>query len=661
MKLKKYLSVILIILFFICIPVHAATSERVINGEFTSSISGWGTATDSGGGSTVTYDSGKAKIRASSSSTYPSAELTQTVDFTNVYTFSFDYYATTWYTSIGKFRAYIGSTLIYETTSPYTSAHTVTVNPHDLGITGNQQIIFWVSGNTGDSMTVYVDDVSALATVTAPSITSISANGDTSGDTGETPFPVTFTADVALGYPEASYTWTISPSTGWAYTSGNSHSFSPTVTFTAVDSYDVTLTLVNDAQPDGIPFSEPDFVTVTGVTYDLTVYIEDENEVPINQTATVILTQSGYSINSTTTTSGTAIFPNLAPATYAVSVQVTGYSDKYTYVTISTADVTTTITMSDSTTGGSSGVQYAPHNVKIIVLDGSNVIQGVTVTATVTESSGPLDWLTDWMGIDPDIQIDSTVLQGTTDSNGAINFQMIQSLKYSIVLYKESDPAVSYNAEIYPTDDEYPFNINPWASFWPNIFGSDEDNDETFENSVFITLSKGQISSTQGYINFTYLDNTSQTQSVVINLLDGNQTSLLQSTQYSSNFTYQIIVHDNRGQNYYVTANITHSEFGQKFKKYGITFPPAPISFGIPEELLPLAGMALIIFTAFFIPVTGVPIGMWVITFEAWLFFLMGWFAEIAANAPGGDAALWGALVIISFLSFVVHLSEAKK
>lgn len=748
MSIKKYLILIFIVCLF-CTSAQAAYAERVINGGFDSSISGWGTSTDSGGGSSVTYSSGEALLRASSGIDYPSAELTQTIDFTNVYDFSFEYRPGTWSTSIGKFRVYIGSTKVFETTSPYSQS--VSLNPQSYGITGNKELRFWVSGDKGDTMKIYVDDVSAMATVTAPEIYSIKANGDTSGDTGQAPFAVTLTADVALGYPEADYTWTITPVTGWSYTSGSSSSSSPTVTFTGAGSYDVSLNLINDASlPNGITDNKLNFITVMSPTYDITVNIQDEASQPITETSTVVLSESGYvlstkttstgtttfegvspgtyvvsvetegyydqsesvtvtnadvtktvvmeepdtytltvnlndeeetiitesanviltkdgyAINSITTTSGTASFGGLIPATYAASIQITGYNDQYKYITITNADVVTNIKMIATGTGVKSGVQYPPHDVKIKVLSNNKPVSGVDVTATVIQSSSPFDWLTSWMGIDPDISIDTTVLSGTTDDAGIINFQMIQSLKYRIEMEKASDPVIDMNAEIYPTDSEYTFStssdIFSWVgSLFPEFGGEGSETDATFDSAVTITLSKGQITSTNGYIDFSYTDNTSRTNSVELKLYDADNTLISQTTQSSSNFTYRFLVNDNRGKNYFLESDISHIYFGEKQKKYGISFNPPPISLGIPENLLLLAGMGIMIFTALFIPVSGVPVGMFIITFEAWITYLMGWYWELGTKLPGGDAAVFGALILMAFLSAIVYMTEGKR
>lgn len=97
---------------------------------------------------------------------------------------------------------------------------------------------------------------------------------------------------------------------------------------------------------------------------------------------------------------------------------------------------------------------------------------------------------------------------------------------------------------------------------------------------------------------------------------------------------------DHRGESYLVHLQVQHGTPGNITRDYGVYFKPAPISFGLPEDLL-YGAMLVMIFTALFFGQSSVGRERIVFAFE-------GWFTEQAAQDLGSDNAVGTALIIIS-------------
>ncbi|MFA5410016.1 MAG: PKD domain-containing protein, partial [Bacilli bacterium] len=109
--------------------------------------------------------------------------------------------------------------------------------------------------------------------------------------------------------------------------------------------------------------------------------------------------------------------------------------------------------------GGISVPAQVPARFVIQVYSGQR-LDNVTVTATPLESTGPLAWLYDLFGISGEVDINGTILSGTTGTDGGIVFSMVRTVKYQIDVV---DPSRGINTTIttYPHEDEVVISVWP--------------------------------------------------------------------------------------------------------------------------------------------------------------------------------------------------------
>ena len=109
---------------------------------------------------------------------------------------------------------------------------------------------------------------------------------------------------------------------------------------------------------------------------------------------------------------------------------------------------------------GSGGVPAVAPTRFVIQTYSGQALANVTVTATPLESTGPLSWLLDLFGISGDVDINGTVLTGTTDTRGGIVLPLIRSVKYRVDV---TDPArgIDTSITIYPQEDEVLLSVWP--------------------------------------------------------------------------------------------------------------------------------------------------------------------------------------------------------
>ncbi len=109
---------------------------------------------------------------------------------------------------------------------------------------------------------------------------------------------------------------------------------------------------------------------------------------------------------------------------------------------------------------GSGGVPAVAPTRFIVQTYSGQALANVTVTATPLESTGPWAWLLDLFGVSGKVDINGTVLAGTTDSSGGIVLPLIRTVKYQIDIV---DPSRGVNTTIttYPHEDEIVISVWP--------------------------------------------------------------------------------------------------------------------------------------------------------------------------------------------------------
>jgi len=333
------------------------------------------------------------------------------------------------------------------------------------------------------------------------------------------------------------------------------------------------------------------------------------------------------------TTNGTVILQT-PYAVIAGWIESDGYSTRG-FSKVIDEDTEETYQLTSAPSSNSSQVQYSSaHNVKIIVKDvWKGPIEGVNVTATYVEASGPFDWLFAWIGVisGSGANVQNTTLFGHTGTDGAINFLMVESVQYNITAYKPG--IVSKSMLIYPKDDDYTI----WTQEMNSSFLYESGYNEL--DVVRVSVNGTEINTTHGRIMTTYSDRLSQTRFVKIwvnqSTVSGNSTIEHEVTNRtvvgSSDFTSIIDIPGSRDQSYLIHVSYNHTIFGNTTRDFGVTFPPGPISLGLPEDMLHLIGMGLLMF----ITLAGFSVSkpgetVIVAAFFAWIFFFMRWWTNMA-------------------------------
>lgn len=98
---------------------------------------------------------------------------------------------------------------------------------------------------------------------------------------------------------------------------------------------------------------------------------------------------------------------------------------------------------------------YPPHSVRFLCVDEYNrPLQNVTLRAVYQESTNPVDWFTNWLGLSPSVNINSTTLEGTTGLDGSVIFLMVQSIQYRITVAAPAPINMTKTFDIYPKEDQ---------------------------------------------------------------------------------------------------------------------------------------------------------------------------------------------------------------
>ena len=111
------------------------------------------------------------------------------------------------------------------------------------------------------------------------------------------------------------------------------------------------------------------------------------------------------------------------------------------------------------------GGSYIPHQVRLLVVDQfGKPLQNVSINASAEQTTGSWGWLTSWFGIPSDVDVQNTVMSGTTGSNGALIFSMVETVKYRLDIVA---PATRTRDEIkttvflYPLESEHMITLIP--------------------------------------------------------------------------------------------------------------------------------------------------------------------------------------------------------
>ncbi|MFA7121720.1 MAG: carboxypeptidase-like regulatory domain-containing protein, partial [Bacilli bacterium] len=378
----------------------------------------------------------------------------------------------------------------------------------------------------------------------------------------------------------------------------------------------------------------PTEVQMSGI-YSLTIEIRDATtHAYIPDATTVELQQDGTSISTQQTTSGKATFHNLDYGIYSALVSTEGYLTNMKNILVDTENATSTIYLtkqSDSSAGA--GIQYPPHNVKFTLKTiWGAPIAGATVTAQGFETTaGAWEWLKSLLGIDTEeTPLQNAEMTGTTDTNGEINFMMIESVKYHITI-QNGDTTQEF--DIYPKDDNYPITFATTDTWLP------DGGDSLSSITVNVTTSTtGDV----GHILVRYNDTTAKTTALTVQVTQQNATdrdtedlidTYTVTGQSVVSHTFDLTQY--KGESYFVRLNATHPDFGTVERDYGVTFKGVRVPLGnLDDGLYIYVAAAILILLGCIFGATTAHMGAFIVCFAGWILWGFGWLDALGVLGP---------------------------
>jgi len=255
---------------------------------------------------------------------------------------------------------------------------------------------------------------------------------------------------------------------------------------------------------------------------------------------------------------------------HKIEVSADGYYSQvsYVYVAGDTEEVVYLLPIEE--VAGGAGTYYPPpHLVEFKVQNvWGQPLSGVNVTAVPSETSMVnWSWIQSVYGYSEDF---SQTMSAVTDSNGAVSFVMVETVKYKLYFTNKSQNISAYR-EIYPKDDRYTITIGEIPEEKIGWWLSTAQNDTANTGNITIHyLDYNEPIKTQ-WVNFSiyYLDNDTLVYSH--NFTTVNATNENTSIDLNASYTYKVKI----------TAY--HED-------YGIISSTSIIVFVIPEKpKLPVA------------------------------------------------------------------------
>ena len=328
------------------------------------------------------------------------------------------------------------------------------------------------------------------------------------------------------------------------------------------------------------------------------------------------------STNVEKTTDGTIIFTNITYGIYTLEVTADGFytSKQYIFMGQDTEETVYLLKVEDDE--GGAGVYYPPpHLVEFRVINWwGQPISDVCVTGQgYSTTMGSWDWVYSVFGYKNETQIHNVSMNDTTDSDGAISFLMVETIKYKLEFTKASE-GIDETWYKYPKDDHYTILVMPTSSPYRPETNWYED--------VNFTVSWGEINSSHAYINFYYNDSLNETNTLTfyINNTDDNKTNVWYYT-YTSGCNLsenQTIVNKEKGKSFFVGFYSSHTTHGDLWKESVIKFKWW-LDVGIPKPGCQVISIAFLFLVGCFFGATSAHAGAIIIHLPAWMFYYIGW------------------------------------
>jgi PKD repeat protein len=352
-------------------------------------------------------------------------------------------------------------------------------------------------------------------------------------------------------------------------------------------------------------------------------------------------TTSSLNVSHSYTYSG-----SFSPTVTAVNASGTSYTvTKPNYINIYAPVVNTTHNRDDQQ---AKLVQFNVHTLWGMALPNSVVtIQGINTTA------GTWDWITTMLGIPlGEAPIQNTLMQGTTDSMGNIEFMMVPTTKYNVTttLAGYTFPSLY----IAPHDERYEIVANP-------IGGGDGWIEPTVVNQSYknLTVIAWRVSATDQGINVTYYDNTSTTTGGFVNITqDGTVLKLYTITNNSFAFSQNVTVPVG-GTSLKINATIM-STSGNIMKSYVVGFNGPPVTTGgFPATIVMYGCIGIILIMGLMAGATTSPQVSVITCATAWIFLAIGWLEPLTTSVGIGKVV--GLFTVATLLAVLWNMRMGKR
>jgi PKD repeat protein len=472
-------------------------------------------------------------------------------------------------------------------------------------------------GPNGAGAQIMIDTIQFVTSSIIPAFTA-----STTG--GEGPLTVQFTDQTH---------WSEGNIVGWYWQFGDGATSTqqhPSHTYPYLSSgqaYDVSLTTTTRWGQENTTVKAAYIVVGTVAEGDFTV---DFTGTPTNGTSPLTVTFTGtVSPAETNITSwrwdfgdGAQGFGQTLAHTYNTYTSNAQYDVTLTGVASSTGTVNSTTKAAYITVNGSSGssggvASLSTVKVRFVVLDYvGQRFNNVTVTATPLESTGPWGWLEDLLGIPGEVDVENEVLTGTTGTDGAIVFTMVESVKYRVDI-TDASQGISTSITIYPKEDEIPVYI--WPATTPPL-----------GETVTYDLSATPLDDENTRLRLTYSDALDNTTSVTFYVTTENGTLIHSETETGKgNVTLSYEIVNVPGEVFIFGFEATHGTYGtitqDQFIRFESNRPRVDFAPWIPLWVYNWVAIGIIVCIAAIFGFQTLKFGVVLVPVFALLFTYMEW------------------------------------
>jgi len=285
------------------------------------------------------------------------------------------------------------------------------------------------------------------------------------------------------------------------------------------------------------------------------------------------------------------------------------------------------------------GISYPPHQVEFVCVDMfGNPLPNIYVEATpISTTTGAWDWLLALFGIRNESisYFTNQILNGTTDSRGAITFVMMENMEYEVRFVNES-LGINKTIRIYPKADHYTVILTPVTS---SIVSS--------EDYITFNLSY-EIVDDEITLSLVYNDSLAQTQNLTFFVY--NSTSLLYQQNFTnvSNVSVSYAVPYKAGEEDMWGYSAFHSKFGEMGRSRVLRIAWF-LDLGISRTYCTWIAIAIILFLTAMFSFTTVKFGYVAIPMVSLIFAYIGWLPNMSI------------IIIALCLGILAYMSKREK